>query len=295
MNFYKKIWDTKLNQQGWPSTYKGLTKIDFINFKKELDNDNKDFAKKIINDLIDGKVILIKSAFSEDFVSNLKKNVKEFWKNNSDKFYKMIEGVPDHRRIITPERAKNYSIGAVYDSTYFFPWNNDPCKINSQVFNRWGYIKKICGLNFDEFQKNTPKDLKVDRIQVAVYPPGAGQLETHTDPYHNQPVAISSYLSSIKSGDFSSGGFYCVDEDGNQINLENEIDVGDIGILCATVKHGVTAIDFDKSSRDLKNHDWNKGIGRWFLGMYTNDSDEAKNRVTSVSTKKEQFKYLSNS
>ena len=46
MSFYKKIWDTKLNEQGWPSLYKGLTKVDFADFKKELDNDNEDFAKK---------------------------------------------------------------------------------------------------------------------------------------------------------------------------------------------------------------------------------------------------------
>jgi len=294
MTFYKKIWDIKLNQQDMPKFYKGITKIDFMNFKKELDNDNEDFAKKMIHDLIDGKLILIKSAFSDDFVSNLKRNVKKFWKTTPDKFHKILEGCPDFRRIRTPERAKNYSIGAVFDCTYFFPWNSDPCKINSQIFYRWSYIKKLMGLKFDEYQKNTPKDIKVDRMQVCIYPPGAGELETHSDPYHNQRLAISCYLSSLKCGDFSSGGFYCVDEDGNKINLEKEIDVGDLGIFCATVKHGVTAIDLEKSSKDLKNHDWDKGIGRWFIGMGTVDSNETKNRITSISSKKEQFKYLSN-
>ena len=80
MNFYKKIWNTQLSQHGWPSFYKGLTKVDFKDFKKELDNDSEDFAKKIIHDLIDGKVILIKSAFSKDFVLKLKKMLKSFGK-----------------------------------------------------------------------------------------------------------------------------------------------------------------------------------------------------------------------
>ena len=31
----------------------------------------------------------------------------------------MLEGCPDYHRIITPEIAKNYSVGAVRHTTYF--------------------------------------------------------------------------------------------------------------------------------------------------------------------------------
>ncbi len=287
MNIYKKTWNDKLEEFGMPSLYSGYTKISFNKFKNELDNDNFNFAKEIIDDLVKGKVILLKSAFSEEFVDNLKKNVKKFWNKNPDTFYKMLEGCPDFHRIITPEKAKNYSVSAVKHSTYFFPWNDDPCKINEVIFNRWGYIKKLCGLKFNEFTNNTPKDIKVDRIQIAVYPPGFGELETHTDPVNTTPVAISGYLSSLKSGDFSSGGFYCVNVNGEKINLENYIDVGDIGFFCATIKHGVNAIDGKNSTLNQKKYDWSKGIGRWFMGLYTNDSDEIKNRTTSISYKKD--------
>ena len=285
MNNYKKIWDLKLKKYGMPSIYKGCTKIEFDTFKKELDSENNEFAEKIIHDLVNGKVILIKSAFKVDFVNKLKKNLKDFWNKNPNTFYKMLEGCPDFHRIISPKEAKNYSVNAVKHATYFFPWNNDPCDINSHIFNRWGYIKKLCGLNFNEFQKNTPKDIKVDRIQVAVYPPGFGELETHTDPVNITPVTISGYLSSINSSDFSTGGFYCVDENNKHINLESEIDIGDMSFFCATVKHGVTAIDKEMSSKNYENHDWNKGVGRWFLGLYTNDSDETGSRTTSISFK----------
>ncbi len=287
MNIYKKIWDEKLGKSGMPEIYTGFTPIDFNEFKKEIDNESKKFAENIIEDLVNGKVILIKSAFSEDFVKNLKNNVKNFWKKNPDTFYKMLEDCPDFHRIITPEKAKNYSVSAVKHSTYFFPWNDDPCNINEEIFNRWGYIKKLCGLKFNEFSNNTPKDIKVDRIQIAVYPPGFGELETHTDPVNTTPVAVSGYLSSLKSGDFSSGGFYCVNNQGKKINLEDQIDMGDIGFFCATVKHGVTAIDGEMSPEEYKKYDWSQGKGRWFMGLYTNDSDEIKNRTTSISYKNE--------
>jgi len=281
MHFYKKTWDEKLNSLGMPANFTGVTKIKFQDFKENLDNDNHEFADRIITNLVEGKVILIKSAFTEKFVSDLKQKVKLFWQNNPDTFHKMIEDCPDFHRIISPDKAKNYSVGAVKHATYFFPWNDDPCEINSQIFNRWGYMKKLSGLRFDEFLKNTPKDGQVDRIQIVVYPPGFGELETHTDPFNTTPLAISGYLSSIKSGDFSSGGFYCVDEKENKIALENEIDIGDMGFFCASVKHGVTVIDKELVSSDYINCDWSRGSGRWFLGLYTNDSNEIKNRVTA--------------
>ena len=44
----------------------------------------------------------------------------------------MIEGCPDYHRVITPEAAKSYSVGAVRHTTYFFKWNNDPCNFNEK-------------------------------------------------------------------------------------------------------------------------------------------------------------------
>lgn len=283
MNIYKECWKKYLKDTEMPTYFTGIKKVYYNEFKEKISDDNEHFADEIIKELIAGKVILIKNAYSKEFVSNLKKEVMNFWKNNPDTFYKMKEGCKDFHRIITPEKAKNYSIGAVKHATYFFPWNDNPCKINKEIFERWGYIKKVYGLRFDEFQKNTPKDGKVDRIQIAVYPPGLGELETHTDPINNAPCAVSGYLSSINNNDFSSGGFYCLDPKENKIDIENKIDVGDMAFFCATVKHGVAAIDKDNLIVKNNEYDWNSGEGRWFLGLYTNDSDEIKNRTTAIS------------
>ncbi len=160
MNIYKKEWEKQLSIHGMPSRFTGITKVNFKNFKRKIDENDNLFFSKIIEDLVSGKVIILKSAFSINFVNKIKKNVKKFWNDNPETFYKMLEGCPDFHRVIDLEKAKNYSVGAVKHATYFFPWNNDPCKINKLIFNRWGYIKKLCGLKFDEFQNNTPKDFK---------------------------------------------------------------------------------------------------------------------------------------
>ncbi len=64
--------------------------------------------------------------------------------------------------------------------------------------------------------------------------------------------------------------------EGNKvINIEDSIDIGDIGIGYATVYHGVAPVNTDKKPNweDLNN-------GRWFLSMYSNQSDEVKSRHT---------------
>ena len=194
----------------------------------------------------------------------------------------MIEGCPDYHRVITPEAAKNYSVGAVRHTTYFFKWNNDPCNFNEKIYERWRYSKFVAGLGFNQFENNTPKDGSVDRIQIVCYPPKYGGVEVHKDTISNSPLAISCYLSS-KNIDFKTGGFYCMDKHNNKINLEDKIKAGDLSLYCATIDHGVDPIDSDSN---VKDYDWYSGIGRWWMGLFTNDSNLKKNRNTSLSLDK---------
>ena len=54
-------------------------------------------------------------------------------------------------------------------------------------------------------------------------------------------------------------------------SVENNIEGGDIGIALATVCHGVAPVEGLHNSSE----------GRWFLSLYSNESDEVKNRHTS--------------
>lgn len=279
---FANIWREQLSTKGLPRRITGITTLSYEQFKNLKDGFLEKEAKSLISELLDGKVLLVKEAFNQDFVDEIKNKVKEFWKNQPNTFYKMVEGCPDYHRIVTPEIAKNYSVGAVRHSTYFFPWNNDPCKFNERIYERWRYSKFLAGLDFKQYEANTPKDGSVDRIQIVCYPPKYGGVETHTDPSINSPLAVSGYLSSKKNKDFSSGGFYCVDKKNNRIDIEEYIDIGDMSLYCATIDHGVEPIDQNYD----KDYDWNSGIGRWWMGLFTNDSNLKKSRNTSTSLEK---------
>ena len=53
-----------------------------------------------------------------------------------------------------------------------------------------------------------------------------------------------------------------------KILLEDVVNIGDMGAGYARIIHGVNTIEGDLGSM------------RWFLGLYTNDSDLVKNRRT---------------
>ena len=96
----------------------------------------------------------------------------------------MREGCPDFHRIITPEKAKIIQLERC-DTLLIFPWNSDPCDFNERIYERWRYSKYIAGLNFKDYENNTPKDGSIDRIQIVCYPPKYGGVETHVDTTSN--------------------------------------------------------------------------------------------------------------
>ena len=280
---YKIIWDDLLQVKKLPSRCSGIIEISYDEFKSLSDKFNHDTATKFVSHFLDGKVLIIKKAFSEDFVQEIKSKVKKFWLDNPDAYHEMREDCPDYHRIITPEKAKNYAVGAVRHTTYFFPWNNDPCKFNERIYERWRYSKYIAGLNFREYENNTPKDGSIDRIQIVCYPPKYGGVEKHVDTTSNSLIAISCHFSSRNSSEFSTGGFYCLGNDNEKIDIEKYISLGDMSLFCPTIEHGVHPIDLESPA---KKYDWNSGIGRWWMGLFTNDSNMKKKRKTSQSLEK---------
>lgn len=280
MNEIDRYWK-QLEAAGEPPMYaRGILEVDFDELDSRLAANDRPFWQANIDALYDGDVMLIKRAFDPEFVEKLKTNVRQFWRKNPDSFYKMKDNCPDFHRVIDEELSTKYAVHAVKHSAYFFPWNEDPCEIRDEVMSRWSVIKEQIGIGRHGFEGSLPSDGAVDRIQVCMYPPRIGRLATHTDPYHNQRTIISGFLSRRGAGEYNTGGFYVVNQNREKVDVEPKIEVGDMAIAYATIKHGVTPIDADYQGPI----DWYEGEGRWFLGLYTNDSDEKKGRrLTGIS------------
>ena len=75
--------------------------------------------------------------------------------------------------------------------------------------------------------------------------------------------------------DFKKGGFYFKKSKIKKINIEKKLNEGDAVIFYGSIAHGVEKVDPQEKLV------WQSNKGRWFVGMFVNDSDHLKNRITA--------------
>lgn len=273
-NKFKFFWDILQNKKDLPTRLRNLILVDYKDFEKKIDEESTKFAEEITNSMYRGDVYILKKAFPRKFFQDLKEKCYSHFNNVPSSFHKMLEGCPDFHRLIDVETGNKYSFKVCKHSFYFYHWNKDPLNIFPETYDKWRKIKKLMGYDQNQFESNTPKNGVIDRIQVVQYPSKYGFLEPHSDPYKHQKFFISGYMSK-KGVDFEDGGFYALNQADQVVDVEKDIDVGDLGIGFATIVHGVAPVNRNKDP------EWNKiSDGRWFYSLYTNESDEVKDRHT---------------
>ena len=275
---YKEAWEFLEERYPRPERVRYIIHEDYATFKQKVLGQSDEFVNKIVSSLYHGDVYILRRAFSPDWMRKVIKDTMGYFRSKPSEFYKMLEGTPDFHRLIDHETGKKYAFQVCKHSAFFYPWNNDPLNLFPTVYERWRVMKQLMGLETYAYEKNTPKDGVVDRIQIAQYPSKIGFLESHSDPYLHQRLFFSGYMSA-RGHDYHGGGFYLVGPDDKVVEAEGGIEVGDVGIGYATVYHGVAPCDTDQEP------DWDTPAGRWFLSMYSNASDEVKDRHTGYAVK----------
>ena len=272
-NIYKKMWDKYENVNKLPCFYRNIIKIDFNEFEKKVYSNDKEISKNIVNSLLAGDVYLLKNTFSKSYLKKLKNEAAKSWRTKKSEFFKIYEDCPNFYRAITEDLANMYSFKQIKQTQYFFPWNSDFCNLYQETYKRWRVLKYLSGFYKDVWEKDTPKDGIVDRIQIVKYPPNSGLLEPHQDPYIYQKFFISVYLSK-KGEDYKDGGMYFINESKTKFMFDDLVDVGDMAFGFATLYHGVGI------SKTIEKNSNNDTAGRWFMGLYTTVSDYVEHRHT---------------
>ena len=272
-NLYKNLWEKYEKKDQLPFFYNNIIQVDFSEFKEKVYSNDKKFALNLVNSLLSGDVYLLKNSFPVDYLEELKQKTAEAWKTKKSEFFKVYEECPNFYRNITQDLSKNYAFKQVKQTQYFFPWNPDFCNLYYEAYKRWRVLKYLSGFYKEVWEKDTPKDGIVDRIQIVKYPPNSGELELHQDPYLYQKFFISIYLSK-KGEDYKDGGMYFINKDKETFHFDDLVDVGDMSFGFGTLYHGVSV------SQSLENNIQDDINGRWFMGLYTTVSDYVENRHT---------------
>ena len=272
-NKFKAKWESLENPDTQPRAMRETVVLEFEEFKNKILSQRSDDVNALTESLYAGDTYILKNSFPAKYLTDLIPRTFEYGKQSESSYHPMLDGCPDFHKIIDEEAAKKYSYAAVRHSFFFFQWNKDPLDFFVKVNERWRVFKFLGGYQEREYENNTPLDGIVDRIQVARYPSGGGGLDAHVDPTRNQRVIIGAMMSK-RGVDYETGGFYCVDQNMEKVDLETQLDIGDMVCAYPTVVHGVSAVDVHKPL------DWKSIEGRWFLGLYSNDSNHIKKRTT---------------
>jgi len=273
-NPYFKFWKD-VDENSLPNRMNKIIEIDYSEFiKNYVRNENN--AKELVKSLLDGDFYILKNTLSKNFIDNVKEYVGKKFKHEKSEFHKVKDGVPNFTRYITSKLGKKYSFNQCKLTRYFFPFNehSEELKIYDTIYPIWRKLKFISGYHNDVWENNIPSDGIVDRLQITKYPPGEGQMEMHQDPYLFQRFFISLYLSK-RGNDYDKGGIYVIDKNNQKIDIEKNVTTGDLSFGMATIMHGVDKCEvFDtKKSDDMMS-------GRWWMGLYTMQTDVVKNRHT---------------
>lgn len=270
-----------------PVHIRNVEVVSYGDFCELLTSGNRDRLRSFAESLYAGDGFIIKGAYSQEFMNDVIARSVTYAKAEEPSFHKMYDDAPDFHRVIEQSVAGNYGAFAIRHVFHFYNWNDDPVGMIDEMDRRWAYFKALSGNSPLAFTRNKPSDGVIDRYHVYHYPKGGGSLETHSDPVNNQRTILAA-MASKRGDSYDKGGFYFVEADGTHRDCEPMIDIGDMVICYASVYHGVEMIDPDD---DL---DWSPDCGRWFLGLYSVDSDHVKDRTTviGVAPEKEMSRVL---
>ena len=265
-----------------PEGVSEVVEVPYQPLSEALENRDPEPFIDLVGPLVSGAFLLLKKAFSENDVSRMKQISLDMRRSQPPSFHKLLEGVPNFWRDIGEKEMGSYALAHIKKSTYFFPWNTDSAEAFEIAYPKWRVAKTLGGLSPNQYENFTPKDGTVDRLQVVEYPAGTGFVAPHQDPDHNQRVIISGYLSK-RGLDYVGGGFWAQSQSGDKIEIEDVIDVGDIGVCAASIVHGVDATQgplVHDSIVSAPDYGEAEAGSRWFVGFAAADSDEVSERKT---------------
>ena len=266
--------------QKYPSPkYVGKVKyMEFKDLKKAIDSKNENYLKEIIKNMyVKREAYILRNSATIKLKETILDLANHYKKTRKTSFHKMLDGTPNFHRVIDKDITQKYSLYAIKHAFYFYNWNIKSKlekKLKDGAYRHWRYIKSLAGNGKNQFEKNLPSDKQIDRLQIVRYPAGGGELRDHVDSRKNQRVVTGVIMSKIGE-DFLKGGFYFKTSKTKKINIEKRLEEGDAVIFYGSIAHGVEKVD------PQEKLSWKSNKGRWFLGMFVNDSDHVQKRFTS--------------
>ena len=200
-------------------------------------------------------LVMLRRVFEKAALVEIRKRVFEFFLTNPESNPSIDVGSPNYWRLDdNPPKAAVKRVDQFFSSFY---WNDDLAgeKPMMQAMSR---LKNRIARLPDEFALTSIEEGYVTYPTIKHYPRGGGRLNKHIDPQNIQFCVIIASMSA-RGQDYDGGGVY-VEQDGEKIDVDGLLDVGDIYLAHPGIVHGVDPID-----RDAFPAKWKEIDGRWIM------------------------------
>jgi hypothetical protein len=268
---FSRVWEEEETDHS-PNYFRSVVEFTWEFFENQIKSHDLIFYRRIVRNLLDGDVIIIRGAYSVKEIMEVRQICKELSEKPMPLRHESKDGAGDYYAAANIDIAKKLSFYRCNDVFYFYRWNQ--ARIFEIANKTWPTLKAICGWKTTAFEKTIPSDGFVDRLHVHFYPAGYGEQEPHQDPYLVQKI-IMGHCFGLRGSEYSAGGIYYVNSRGEKLEIEKLLSPGDCYISFPTLVHGVEKIGV--ASSELENTD-DANSGRWFMGFYTIFSDENENK-----------------
>ena len=267
----KNLWKSLLKQESLPNYFTEIIDIDFGGFKAKMEAQDLNFQSNLIHKIFEGAIIQITNVLDDGLINSIINSSLTLSKKNISKKTLCVEGCQNYFYLQTEDLSRNGGYKTLDRSYYFFPWNLDQNNLFDKINDYWRYIKVLGGLNFDEYENNTPKDEVINRMHIIQYIKGGGTISPHKDPIVYQKIQLGSVLNELVK-DFNSGGFSVFNKKKEKVFIEPKLKKGSLVCFMPSLYHTVDPVD-PNNEIDLSKSD-----GRWYLSLTCVGSDHLKDR-----------------
>lgn len=206
----------------------------------------------------DGFFMILKRVVPKDRIVAIRGDTMAFFENPENEGNKQVV-VPGVRSFFrTYERPIRSKVKQICKTSYTFYWNQ-PMGAEHEVFNAISVFRnRLAGYN-DRYSINEVDDGWTSMPSITQYPAGGGMLNMHRDPTSKNYCNILLAMTE-KGCDYREGGLY-LQINGETINADQFLGVGDIYFFRPDIPHGVSPIDPNCNG----GIDWTGDSGRWIM------------------------------
>ncbi|HJL43779.1 MAG TPA: hypothetical protein RMG48_20895 [Myxococcales bacterium LLY-WYZ-16_1] len=209
-----------------------------------------------------GDVYIARRVVSRERLEPIRDYLRRVGRNSLPNYHPIRRGAPNSHRMNRWD-PRSY-VGGCFHQFSFFPWNQDPFDLFELFRSVYQVKNRLSALDGSRFLGTEPDAGCTARLSFQVYPRGGGALKLHADPVDHHQLVVPSLALSRRGEDFETGGVYIEPEPGRPVDLEGELDWGDVVYFNARQAHAVAPVDPDQPM------DWLSFSGRWALVLAVN-------------------------